>query len=397
MSETYDQFVPTSEEEAAKQSNPNRGLDIVADILQPGTPVYKWEEGDNWMRFIKTGTDPWFIPVTYYEMKAGDKLARVVRRIDQEECAQLLLDVQIGLYNDPATRPLMRTKENQNGFSFREHRKAYLVASRWESTLGSFSIVAVTMGRPPYKKDQKYREAWGDALIKIPTEREVDPTLSNDPTYKGKSRWGSIFDPVDGRLIKCSFANVGTLEISASFLPGERLVPLGDWVINGQVVEERPVPKGASFKPRAQFEDVLKHVPSLRASLKKLTIDEQVNIIRTFIPVELKAKAEAIMELKLKEYKSGTRSARPAATVATAAPAAPAAQNIAVPPEEPTELGAHDQIYIEFVKALGPKFALVGEAAVRKLIQINMVNANSLAFMATLPPESLKSAATAAV
>jgi hypothetical protein len=242
----FGMFAPTTAEDAASQSNTNRTVDVVVDILKPNAPKIIWEEGDNWVRFINTRGNAWFRDVTYYEMRVGNKIARVAHQDQLFGDVNLLLAVQIGLYQNQETRPQMRTRENPKGFSFRDHRKAFMVAARWENTLSPFGIAAVTLGKTSYGKGQKYREAWGDALIKLPAEMTVDPTLPSEETTKPQPRWGSIFDPVDGRLVKCSFTNYGTVEITASFTPAERTMPLGDWMLNGTSV---PMSAGSENRP----------------------------------------------------------------------------------------------------------------------------------------------------
>ena len=63
-------FAPTTAEDAASQSNTNRTVDVVVDILKPNAPKIIWEEGDNWVRFINTRGNAWFRDVTYYEMRS---------------------------------------------------------------------------------------------------------------------------------------------------------------------------------------------------------------------------------------------------------------------------------------------------------------------------------------
>lgn len=380
-------FAPTSADEAAKQSDTNRGIEIVADILKPNVPKMNWEEGDNWTRFINTRGNAWFQDVSYYEMRQGNKVARVAHHDQLFSDINLLRAVQIGLYQNPETRPAMKDRNNPKGFQFREHRKAYAVAARWESTISPFAVVAVTLGKQSMKKDIKYREAWGDPLIKLPAELEVDPTLSGNPNYRPKPRWGSIFDPVDGRLIKASFTNVGTVDVSASFTPAERLFPLGMWTLNGVEVKDRPLPPGCGFTPLPQYADVLKTVPNLKDCFRRLTIEEQKQIVRTFVPVELLPYAEKIMEAKLAE------GSRPASGVhAPVKPAAPQVQ-LPIPAEEPSEMQEGDKLYLDVVKALGPKFANIGEDVVRKLITRGIINQSNYTYIVNFAEESLKSMA----
>lgn len=388
----FGMFAPTTAEEAANQSNTNRGIEVVADILKPNVGKMSWEEGDNWIRFINTRGSAWFQDVTYYEMRQGNKVARVAHHDQLFGDVNLLRAVQIGLYQNPETRSAMKDKNNPKGFQFREHRKAFMVAARWENTLSPFSVVSVTLGKQSYKKEIKYREAWGDPLIKLPAEMEIDPTLTGNPDYKPKPRWGSIFDPVDGRLIKCSLTNAGTVDISASFTPAERTFPLGMWTLNGVEIKDRPLPPGCGFTPLPQYMEVLRNVPSLKDCFRRLTIEEQKQLVRTFVPSDLLVHAERIMEAKLSEGKPATKpNSAPAA-----APAPAATVQIAVPAEEPTDLDEGNKLYLEFVKALGPKFSKVGEATVRALIQKSILNAANLKFIAEFPEESLKTMAAAA-
>ena len=369
-------FAPTTPEEAASQSAPNRSFEIVTDILKKDTPRHQWEEGDNWMRFVNPFRNPWYIPVEYYEVKQGNKIARVIHQNYFGE-PNLLRAAQVALYQNPATRPRMKSKENQDGFYFREHRKALLVAARWENTLTNFAVVQVTLGRLPYRKDQKYREAWGDALIKIPAEVVIDPTLPAGQQANPNPRWGAIFDPVHGRLIKCSFSNVGTMDISASFTPAERALPLGKW-------EEKAGQK--TFAPLPQYADILRNAPNAKRCLNRLSIDQQKEIVRTFVPTELWSYAEKAMQAELsgENRKGKAKPSEPAA-----------AASVPVPEEEPAEIGEANRLYVDFVQALGPKFREVGEETVRKLIKLSMVNPANLKQMAAFTPEILKSIASA--
>jgi hypothetical protein len=405
----FGMFAPTTAEDAASQSNTNRTVDVVVDILKPNAPKIIWEEGDNWVRFINTRGNAWFRDVTYYEMRVGNKIARVAHQDQLFGDVNLLLAVQIGLYQNQETRPQMRTRENPKGFSFRDHRKAFMVAARWENTLSPFGIAAVTLGKTSYGKGQKYREAWGDALIKLPAEMTVDPTLPSEETTKPQPRWGSIFDPVDGRLVKCSFTNYGTVEITASFTPAERTMPLGDWMLNGTPVPTttRPIPAGSAFVPKPQYIEILRSVPNLKDYFRRLTIEEQMEMVRTFIPTDLLPHAEKIMQAKLDEGRGSKGQAKPAngtapktASHANGGAPAPAAeparvQQLAVPADEPTQLGEADKLYLDFVKEIGPKFKQVGEEVVRKLIKLSLVTPANVKQMASFQPEMLKTLAAA--
>jgi hypothetical protein len=412
----FGMFAPTTAEDAATQSNTNKSVEVVADILKPGVNRHTFVEGDNWMRFINTRGSAWFEAITYYEMRAGNRVARVAHQDLLFGDINLLLAVQIGLYQNPLTRPKMNTRETPNGFKFRDHRKAYMLASRWENTLSPFGVVAVTLGKLNYGKGQKYREAWGDALIKLPAEMTVDPTL--EQSVKPQPRWGSIFDPVDGRLVKCSFTNFGSVEISANFTPAERTLPLGAW----ETRNDKKV-----FIPNPKFKDVLRGVPSLRDCFRRLTVEEQMEIVRIFVPADLLPFAEKIMQDKLAEGRSGrnqtrhapnSNTAAPASTTATTAapaaaatastgnaapadvnaapqPPAPEPVQIPVPAEEPPQISETDKLYLELVRELGPKFAAVGEETARKLIKLTLVNPSNVKQMASFQPDILKTLATA--
>jgi hypothetical protein len=420
-SNEFGMFAPTSAEEAASQSNTNRTAEVLVDILKPNIPKILWEEGDNWVRFINTRGNMWYRDVTYFEMRVGNKLARVAHQDQMFGDVNLLLAVQIGLYrNTQETRPQMRTRENPEGFSFREHRRAFMVAARWENTLSPFGIAFATLGKKSFGKGQKCREAWGDALIKLPAEMTVDPTLPTDEVSQPKPRWGAIFDPVDGMLVKCSFTNIGKKEISASFTPIERIMPLGDWELpNGQpaIYEQddpagkyrrgdpiRPVPAGSKFVPKPQYVEILRNVPNLKDCFRRLTIEEQMEMVRTFIPTDLLPYAEKIMQAKLGEGRSSRGQAKPANGTApkTASPAASAAPaplaptvQLAVPADEPTQLGEADKLYLDFVKLLGPTFKQVGEEVARKLIKLSLVTPANVKQMASFQPEMLKTIAAA--
>ena len=409
----FGMFAPTSAADAANQSNPNRGIEVIVDILKPSAVRHTWEEGDNWMRFINTRGQPWFQDVTYYEMRSGNKVARVAHQDQLFGDVNLLLAVQIGLYTNPATRPLMGTRENPKGFKFRDHRKAFALAARWENALSPFGVVSVTLGRPSYGKgQQKYKEAWGDNLIKIPAELTVDPTLPMEQSNQPVPRWGSIFDPVDGRLIKCSFTNYGTVDISASFTPAEKTMPLGDWVLaDGRpaVYEAdsptgayrrgdgiRPVPAGSSFKPRPQYLDILRSIPNLRDSFRRISIDEQIDLLHTFIPAELLPYAEQIIQTTLAE-RGNRKSRTTGATVPASVPVNPTVAEpvqLPVPADEPPQRSEGEKLYLECVRELGPQFKLVGEEVVRKLIKLSLVNPANVKQMAAFQPDLLKTLAS---
>ena len=99
-SNEFGMFAPTSAEEAASQSNTNRTVEVLVDILKPNIPKIPWEEGDNWVRFIDTRGNAWFRDVTYFEMRIGNKLARVAHQDQLFGNVNLLLAVQIGLYQN---------------------------------------------------------------------------------------------------------------------------------------------------------------------------------------------------------------------------------------------------------------------------------------------------------
>jgi hypothetical protein len=427
----FGMFTPTTDEEAAKQSNTNRGVDILVDILKPDVLHHEFEEGDNWMRFISTYGDPWNEIVPYYDLRVGNKVARVA---DQQKLfgdINLLTEVQIGLYGNPETKPYMYRKvgDKAEGFRFNDRRRAYFLASRWENSLSPFGVVHVTLGRQ-YKNQQTYKEAWGDQLLKIPAEMEIDPMLPSSQKSKPKPRWGAIFDPFKGRLIKCSFTNWGTKEVTASFTPNGAAMPLGEWF--GPDGSKLPVhdhddpegnfrkgdlvgqlPKGAKFKPFPQYLEVLRSVPRLKDCFRRLTIEEQVELVRTFVPSHLLPTAEKIMDAKLSDRRgskpvsmagAASSAAAPAPAAATAsapAAAAPAPApktpqvQLAVPEEEPTRLDETDKLYLDFVKELGPNFSLVGEPVARKLIKLSLINSGNIKQMASFQPEMLKTLAQA--
>lgn len=376
-------FAPTTPEEAAAQSTPSRGMEVVADILKPNTPRLKWEEGDNWMRFLNPYRNPWYLAVPTYEMTAGNKTAKVISP-EYFGDVNLFLAVQIACYKNAATRPFMWTKENEKGFHFREYRRALMVAARYEHTLSNFAVIQVTLGKIPYKKkdapERPYKESWGDALIKIPTEPLVDPTRPMEDSGTLPLRWGAIFDPVDGRLIKCSLSNVGTMQITASFTPADSLMPLGEWMLDGKPIKQRPAPPNAQFVPKPQYAETLRNAPNLVKSLRRLTVDEQRELIMMFIPEALQDFARDVIE---QELKSPNRKApAPSAPVTT--------KTIPVPVEDVSETSEADQLYNEFVKNLGPKFKEVGETVVRKIIERSLVNPTNVKQIAEFSPDVLK-------
>jgi len=427
-SDEFGMFTPTTDEEAAKQSNTNRGVDILVDILKPDILRHEFEEGDNWMRFLNTYGDPWNEIVPYYDLRVGNKVARVA---DQQKLfgdINLLTEVQIGLYGNPESKPHMYRKvgDKAEGFRFNDRRRAYFLASRWENSLSPFGVVWVTLGRQ-YKNQQTYKEAWGDLLLKIPAELEIDPMLPSSQKSKPRSRWGAIFDPYKGRLIKCSFTNWGTKEVTASYTPNGSPMPLGEWFApdgttklpvhdhddpegnyrKGDLVN--PLPKGAKFKPLPQYREVLLNVPRLKDCFRRLTIEEQVELVRTFVPDHLLPIAMKIVDAKLHGRgnkpvpmaSAASSAAAPAPAAATAAapaaaaPAPTAQVQLAVPEEEPTRLEETDKLYLDFVKELGPNFSLVGEPVVRKLIKLSLVNSGNIKQMASFQPEMLKTLAQA--
>ncbi len=388
-----DMYAPTSAEEAASQSTPNQTTKVICDLVKSNVPRITFEEGDNWLRFINPFRKPWYVAVGFYKMHLGDKVARVIH---QEHFGQpnLFRLVQIQLYQNPETKPFMWTMDNSNGFRFDEQRRALLVAAKFENTLGQFGIAQVTLGRAP-RKGKPYRAAWGDALINLPTEKTIDPT---DPSAKGTLRWGSIFDPVKGRLVKCTLTNAGTIGVTATFTPADRTMPLGKW-------EQREGGK-CVFVPLPQYAEQLRSAPNLEESLVKLTIDQQIDLIRTFLPTELWPYAETVIANALhgngrkprsasapsKEVTNGAAANGTAST--TALPATPTTQ-IPVPADEPAEIAQPDQIYVAFVEKLGPKFRELGEEVVRKLIARSLVTIANANTMAELHPDVLKSIASA--
>ncbi len=395
-----DMYGATSAEEAATQSNPNQTTKVVSDLIKSNVPRITFAEGDNWVRFINPYKNPWYIGVGFYKMHLGDKVARVIH---QELFGQpnLFRIVQIYLYQNPDTKPYMWTMDNPEGFRFDEQRKALLVAAKFENTLGQFGIVQVTLGRAQ-RKGKPYRASWGDALINLPSEKTIDPM---DPKANGSLRWGSIFDPVDGRLIKCSLANAGTIGVTATFTPADRTMPLGRF-------EERP--GGKKFVPLPQYAEQLRGAPNLQESLVRQTVDQQIDLIRMFLPPDLwphaeKAIANALNGNGRKSRPVSTAVPQPqngagngAANGTTAAVPGPngastaATTKLPVPAEEPAELAPADQMYVAFVQKLGPKFKDVGEEVVRKLIARSLVSPATMSAVAEFTPDVLKTLALAA-
>lgn len=362
-------FAPVTPEEAAAQSRATLSREPLFDLIKPGVRQIRLEEGDNWLRFLNPDGKEWYLDFNIYEMYQAGRRARV---IDPKVFGEidLLRAVQVALYTDPNTRPFMRSRENEKGFRFNEQRKAILVAARLEgSTLGPFGIVQITLGKLPWRKEMKYKEAWGDALLKLPTIEDIDPISPREPNTPPQYLYGAIYDVVAGRLIKCSMSNVGKMEISATFTPS-RTLPLGEWrTLQGQ----------AHFSPKPEFADILRDAPNLRRSLRPITVDQQKDLIRTFVPENLWPTAEHAIQQALTP-KGGNG-------------AATASSGIPVPQEDPTEIRESDRLFLAFVKELGPKYRDVGESAVRSLIQRALVNEINLKQMATFAPEMLKSLA----
>ena len=172
---------------------------------------------------------------------------------------------------------------------------------------------------------------------------------------------------------------------------------------------------GKKFVPLPQYTEQLRSAPNLQESLVKQTIDQQSELIRTFLPPELWPRAEKAIANALngngrRSRPVSGRAAQPANgaanrgtngnTAATAAPGpdgAPAAATtkLPVPAEEPAELGPSDQMYVAFVQKLGPKFKEVGEEVVRKLIARSLVSPATLSAMAAFTPDVLKNLAAA--
>lgn len=384
-----DMYAPTSAEEAASQSTPNQTTKVISDLVKSNVPRIAFEEGDNWLRFINPYRKPWYIAVGFYKMHVGDKVARIIH---QEHFGQpnLFRLVQIQLYQNPETKPFMWTIDNQNGFRFDEQRRALLVAAKFENTLGQFGIAQVTLGRAP-RKGKPYRAAWGDALINLPTEKTIDPT---DPKANGSLRWGSIFDPVKGRLVKCTLTNAGTIGVTATFTPADRTMPLGKW-------EQRNDGGKCVFVPLPHYAEQLRSAPNLEESLVKLTTDQQIDLIRTFLPTELWPYAETVIANFLHGNSRKPRTPAPATKPGangtpstTAAPTVTTTQ-VPVPADEPADITQPDQIYVAFVEKLGPKFRDIGEDMVRKLIARSLVTAANVNTMAELHPDVLKSIASA--
>ena len=113
------------------------------------------------------------------------------------------------------------------------------------------------------------------------------------------------------------------------------------------------------------------------------------------------------MQAKFDEGRGSKAQAKPAngtapkttsqASAEAPAPAAEPApvQQLAVPADEPTQLGEADKLYLDFVKEIGPKFKQVGEDVVRKLIKLSLVNPANVKQMASFQPEMLKTLAAA--
>ena len=119
-------------------------------------------------------------------------------------------------------------------------------------------------------------------------------------------------------------------------------------------------------------------------------------MVRTFIPTDLLPHAEKIMQAKLDEGRGSKGQAKPANGGAPAPAAEPArVQQLAVPADEPTQLGEADKLYLDFVKEIGPKFKQVGEEVVRKLIKLSLVTPANVKQMASFQPEMLKTLAAA--
>ena len=150
--------------------------------------------------------------------------------------------------------------------------------------------------------------------------------------------------------------------------------------------------------------EILRNVPNLKDCFRRLTIEEQMEIVRTFIPTDLLPYTEKIMQAKLAEGRSSKGQAKPAngtapktaspAASEAPAPVAPAVQ-LAVPADEPTQLGEADKLYLDFAKSLGPKFKQVGEEVARKLIKLSLVTPANVKQMASFQPEMLKTLAAA--
>lgn len=336
--------------------------EVVKEILRKDTPLLEWKEGDNLIRPIKTDKQ-WFISVPYYEVRAFNKVARICRP-EIFGIPNIIVNVQVALYRDPSTRPLMRTKENPNGFHFREKMRAYFVAARYENRLGPFQIAYVTLGK---NGKDKYREAWGDAFLKLPYEQFVDVT-----TNKSVPRWGSIYDPVDGRIIKITFSNIKTRDIAVRYTPADQTFPLGEFVNNGQVVTQRPLPPNTRFRPFREYIAYFVNQPKVMNFLEKTSEEEQIAIIREFTPPHLKTAVEGIIQNITKKPVSGVINS-----------------SVPVPAPEPMP-PAKDITYTSFVQALGNKFNNLGSDTVKKLIERGIVNGNNFGIMAEMDPDTLK-------
>jgi hypothetical protein len=167
------------------------------------------------------------------------------------------------------------------------------------------------------------------------------------------------------------------MDITASFTPAERTLPVGKW-------EDRAGQK--TFVPLPQYADILRNAPNVKHCLNRLSIDQQKEIVRTFVPTELLSCAEKAMQAELSGENRKGRTKPAESPVTTSVP---------VPEEEPAEIGEANRLYVDFVQALGPKFRDVGEDTVRKLIKLSMVNPANLKQMAAFAPDILKSIASA--
>jgi hypothetical protein len=59
-------------------------------------------------------------------------------------------------------------------------------------------------------------------------------------------------------------------------------------MLNGTSVPAttRPIPAGSAFVPKPQYIEILRSVPNLKDCFRRLTIEEQMKMDRTFIPTD---------------------------------------------------------------------------------------------------------------
>jgi hypothetical protein len=59
-------------------------------------------------------------------------------------------------------------------------------------------------------------------------------------------------------------------------------------MLNGTPVPTatRPIPAGSAFVPKPQYIEILRSVPNLKDYFRRLTIEEQMEMVRIFIPTD---------------------------------------------------------------------------------------------------------------